>query len=116
MNNPVKITREEVRLKVLGLLDLEPALSQRDISCRLGVSLGSVNYCLKALVEKGWIKVNNFRRSDNKLAYAYILTPYGVTEKTLLTKRFLQRKVIEYESLKSEIAKLKAQIGESDIF
>ena len=69
-----------------------------------------MNYCLKALVEKGWVKVNNFRRSDNKLGYAYILTPNGVSERISQTKHFLQRKLDEYEQLKNEIVALEAEI------
>ena len=111
MNESTQYTREEIRLKILRLLDDDPNLSQRRIASRLGVSLGSVNYCLRALVEKGWIKVNNFRRSDIKMAYAYILTPRGVAERALLTKLFLRRKLTEYDQLKAEIAQLERQMS-----
>ena len=110
MNQSPPHSREEIRLKILRLLEEDSNLSQRRIARHLEVSLGSVNYCLRALVAKGWVKVNNFRRSDNKMAYAYILTPRGVVERTLLTKRFLQRKLNEYDQLKAEIAILKTQI------
>ena len=106
--------REETRLRVLRLLTEEPKLSQRDIADRLDVSLGSVNYCLKALISTGLIKVANFRRSDNKLAYSYILTPRGAAERVLATKRFLKRKMDEYEELKIEIASLQADVTADD--
>ena len=79
------------------------------------MSLGSINYCVKALAGTGLIKVNNFRRSDNKLGYAYILTPRGARERVLATKRFLQRKIEEYEQLKIEIASLEADITPLEI-
>ena len=103
-----------MRLRVVRLLNDDPALSQREIAERLDVSLGSVNYCVKALIEKGWVKVNNFRRSDNKLGYAYVLTPYGVAQKIVQSKQFLQRKINEYEQLKAEIASLEADALEVD--
>jgi EPS-associated MarR family transcriptional regulator len=75
----------------------------------LGISVGKLNYCLRALTDKGWVKANNFRRSDNKLAYAYILTPTGLEEKSRLTKAFLQRKLVEFEQLRREIEGLKSE-------
>lgn len=84
-----------------------PAASQRGLAERLGVSLGKVNYCLRALVDKGLVKANNFRRSDNKLAYAYVLTPAGLEEKRRLTQAFLQRKLSEFEVLQQEIEALR---------
>ena len=113
MNKKGKHPREEIRLRVLRLLTEEPKLSQRDIADRLDVSLGSVNYCLKALISTGLIKVDNFRRSDNKLAYSYILTPRGAVERMLATKRFLRRKMDEFEELKVEIANLQALLKRS---
>lgn len=95
--------REDVRFRILRVLELHPEYSQREIANSLGVSLGGVNYCLRALVEKGHVKVANFRRSETKLRYAYVLTPSGVAEKAVLTSRFLQRKIKEYEALKAEI-------------
>ena len=85
----------------------EPAASQRGLADRLGVSLGKLNYCLRALVDKGLVKANNFRRSDNKLAYAYVLTPAGLEEKRRLTQAFLQRKLTEFEVLQQEIEVLR---------
>ena len=101
-----------MRIRVVRLLKDDPKMTQREISQRLDVSLGSVNYCVKALIEKGWVKVNNFRRSDNKLGYAYVLTPYGLTQRILQSKHFLERKIQEYEQLKAEIASLEAEVTE----
>jgi EPS-associated MarR family transcriptional regulator len=94
---------------VLRVLNDQPGLSQREIAQELGVSLGAVNYCLRALVEKGQIKVQNFRASDNKLRYAYILTPGGIAQKAQLTGAFLKRKIAEYEALKAEIEAVKSE-------
>lgn len=101
--------QESVRFRVLRLLERNPSYSQRDIANELGISLGGVNFCLNALIEKGHIKISNFRASNNKLRYAYILTPKGLAEKTSLTSRFLQRKMREYEELKAEIASIRAE-------
>jgi EPS-associated MarR family transcriptional regulator len=102
LNNKGKI-QEEARFQILRLLHENPELSQRELGERVGVSLGAVNYCLKALIDRGLVKAGNFSRSPNKLGYAYFLTPAGITEKTLLTGRFLKMKVAEYEALKREI-------------
>ena len=102
----VKSVPDDVRFRVLRVLQEEPELSQREISVRLGVSLGAVNYCLRALTERGQVKVRNFRSSDNKLRYAYILTPGGIAEKARLTGAFLARKIAEYEALRAEIEAL----------
>ncbi len=91
-----------------------PDLTQRELAEKLGVSVGGLNYCLKALVGKGWIKVQNFSQSKNKFGYVYILTPRGIAEKATLTSRFLKRKMEEYELLKSEIEALRAEIGDDD--
>jgi EPS-associated MarR family transcriptional regulator len=100
---------ETTHYSLLKTLEKNPDLSQRDLAKRLGVSLGKVNFCLKALVEKGSLKINNFRNSDNKLAYAYLLTPRGVEEKARITARFLRNKVQEYERLKKEIEELQRE-------
>jgi EPS-associated MarR family transcriptional regulator len=81
-------------------------LTQRELGERVGVSLGAVNYCLKALIERGLVKAGNFSKSPNKLGYAYVLTPAGIAEKTVLTGRFLARKKAEYEALRAEIEAL----------
>ncbi len=94
---------------LLKTLEDNPGLSQRDLAKRLGVSLGKVNFCLNALIEKGCLKVNNFRNSDNKLAYAYLLTPKGVEQKARMTVEFLQVKVQEYERLRMEIEELRRE-------
>jgi len=94
-------------------LEADPTLSQRDLARLLGVSLGGVNYCLKALIDKGAVKVENFRASDKKLRYAYILTPQGMGEKTQLTGRLFGRKMREYEELKAEIEGLRQEINKA---
>ena len=104
-------TPEEIDLRLLRQLESEPHLNQRGLADRLGLSLGKANYCLQALVRKGLVKIRNFRRSDNKLAYAYLLTPKGVQEKARLTVAFLKRKQQEYEQLHAEIARLKAEVA-----
>lgn len=94
---------------LLKTLENNPSLSQRDLAKRLGISLGKVNFCLNALVEKGCLKVNNFRNSENKLAYAYVLTPRGIEERARMTVHFLKYKVQEYEQLRAEIEELKRE-------
>ena len=94
---------------LLKTLENNPSLSQRDLAKQLGISLGKVNFCLKALVEKGCLKVNNFRNCDNKLAYAYFLTPQGFDEKARITVHFLKCKMQEYEQLRAEIEELKRE-------
>ncbi len=84
-------------------------MSQRDLAVAMGVSLGKTNYCIKALLDKGFIKMQNFRNSKNKLAYVYLLTPLGVEQKTQMTLKFLKHKVQEYERLHTEIAELKRE-------
>ncbi len=103
---------EDVRFRTLRLLQNKPDSSQRDIARELGVSLGTINYCLKALVDVGFIKIANFRASPKKSGYAYILTPNGIAEKLVLTRRFLQRKMVEYEILAAEIESVAAEINE----
>jgi EPS-associated MarR family transcriptional regulator len=102
LNNKAKI-QEEARFKILRLLHENPELTQRELGEQVGISLGAVNYCLRALIERGLVKASNFSRSPSKLGYAYALTPAGIAEKTLLTGSFLQRKIIEYEALRAEI-------------
>jgi EPS-associated MarR family transcriptional regulator len=102
---------EEVRYKLLKLLESNSALSQREVARELGVSLGKVNYCLRALVDRGWVKATNFKNSRNKAAYMYLMTPRGLEEKARVTARFLQVKMREYESLRVEIENIRAEIG-----
>ena len=107
------MSTEESYLQVLRLLQTNPRVNQRGVADALGISLGKTNYCLKALMSKGLIKVQNFRSSDNKLAYAYLLTPAGIAEKANLTARFLKRKVSEYEALNHEIEQLRQELENS---
>ena len=103
---------DEIRLQILRELESDPGLSQRDLAKALGVSLGKTNYCLRALVEKGLVKVENFRKSDNKLAYAYQLTPRGISDKARITRKYLQTKLREYKALESEIEVLRKEVTE----
>jgi MarR family transcriptional regulator, temperature-dependent positive regulator of motility len=93
----------------MRLLDARQKLSQREVAASLGMSLGKVNYCLKALIAKGFVKAENYRNSTNKLAYFYLLTPSGIAAKADLTRRFLARKMREYDELKLEIARLQQE-------
>ena len=104
---------EERQLDALRLLETNPEMTQRELAEALGVSLGAANYCLKALVEKGWVKLENFQNNPHKLGYLYLLTPQGFAAKTTLTARFLRRKLAEYEALKVEIERLRYEVGQS---
>ena len=103
---------DETRYRILKLLEADPHASQRRIADELGISLGRVNFCLQALIQKGLVKANNFRNSSNKRAYLYLLTPRGIEEKAVVTARFLKRKLDEYETLKRELAELLREAGE----
>ena len=92
--------------KLLKLIEANPAIQQREMAKVMGISLGKANYCLKALVQKGLVKMDNFRRADNKLAYSYLLTPSGIEAKARLTVSFLKHKVAEYEAIRNEIEEL----------
>jgi EPS-associated MarR family transcriptional regulator len=98
------------RLEILKLLQTKPQMSQRDLAQAMGVSLGKANYCLKALMDKGLVKLENFRRNPDKREYAYLLTPAGLEEKTRITMSFLRRKVAEYEALQREIEQLRGDL------
>ena len=102
--------KEDTRFRVLTLLESKPDLNQREMAKALGVSLGGVNYCLRALVDKGLVKMHNFQENENKLGYAYLLTPSGMAEKLALTANFLQRKQQEYTALKAEIEALQKTV------
>ncbi len=106
------MNQKDIRLDLLRKIELNPEYTQRELSQEMGVSLGKVNYCIKKLTEKGWIKLTNFKQNSNKVGYAYLLTPRGIEEKTKLTFSFLKRKIKEYEILKDEINKLKEDIGQ----
>lgn len=103
---------EETSYRLFKLIEENPDMSQRELAKEMGISLGKTNYCLKGLIDKGWLKARNFKNSNNKIAYFYALTPKGVGEKAKLTTRFLQRKVREYEMLKGEIEKLRQEVSE----
>ena len=100
----------ERHLKALRLLEQNPEMTQRELAEALGVSVGAANYCLKALVEKGWVKLENFQTNPNKLGYLYLLTPMGISAKAQLTASFLLRKMAEYETLRAEIDQLQAEV------
>ena len=104
--------QESLDFELLALLEREPQLSQREMAGRLGISLGRTNYCLRALVDKGAIKLGNFRASRTKLSYAYRLTPTGISRRVSLTRRFLERKLAEYDRLEAQIAELRRELGE----
>lgn len=103
------MTDPEIQYRVLNQLDNDPHMTQRQLADVLGVSLGKTNYVVKALIDVGWLKLGNFRRSNNKMGYAYLLTPAGVVEKAVITKRFLLRKRQEYKLLALEIARLEVE-------
>jgi EPS-associated MarR family transcriptional regulator len=103
------VLSEEVRFKLFRLLEANPRASQRELARELGISLGKVNYCLKALVQTGLIKATNFKNSRSKVAYMYLLTPRGVQEKAAVTASFLQRKIEEHEAFKEEIEAIRRQ-------
>jgi EPS-associated MarR family transcriptional regulator len=100
---------DEYRYKLLKLVEAKPDISQREIAKALGISLGKANYCLKALIDVGFVKATNFRNSENKLAYAYLLTPSGIEQKAAITVRFLKQKIKEYQMLTEEIEELKRE-------
>jgi EPS-associated MarR family transcriptional regulator len=102
----------EMHYKLMRLLEANPQMSQRDLARELGISLGKVNYCLRALIKKGWIKVTNFTNSQNKAAYMYLLTRRGIEQKAVLTAQFLHVKVREYEMLREEIAQMRREAGQ----
>jgi len=101
------MNQKDIHLDLLRKLEVNPEYTQRELSQEMEVSLGKINYCMNKLIEKGWIKLSNFRRNPNKVGYTYILTPKGIEEKTKLTFSFLKIKMEEYEMLKKEISKLK---------
>lgn len=102
--------RETAHYRILRVIEVRPEISQRELSRTLGVSLGKTHYLLRALLDKGLVKAANFRRSDNKLAYVYKLTPAGIAAKLSLTKAFLTHKELEYEGMREEIAQLRLEL------
>ena len=101
---------DEMRYKLMRVLEANPTMSQRELARELGVSLGRINYCLRALISKGFIKARNFGKSDNKAAYRYLLTPSGLEQKAQLTVAFLKAKTREYEALRQEIEGLRREV------
>ena len=102
---------QELSIKIIRELERDPDQTQRRLSKRCGVSLGSIHYCINALVEKGYMKTKNFKNAQNKRSHAYMLTPLGLSIKKELTMAFLQRKQAEYEALQKEISDLKRDLG-----
>ncbi|MCK9515369.1 MAG: MarR family EPS-associated transcriptional regulator [Ottowia sp.] len=105
---------QEIHLKLMQLLQSDPSSSQRELARELGISLGKVNYCLRALLDKGYVKAINFKNSRKKAAYLYVLTPVGVAAKARATVRFLRRKEAEHKRLLAEIEELRAQLRHED--
>ena len=105
----------EAALKILNAIRDNPEITQRELSSMSGISLGKVNFLLKSLIERGWVKVDNFKKSNNKNAYLYYLTPRGIEEKAKTTVLFLKRKISEYERLEQEIKTLQAEISNSAV-
>ena len=108
------VLTDETRYRILRLLDADPNASQRKIAGELGISVGRVNYCLQALIQKGLVKAKNFRNSANKRAYLYLLTPRGIEEKATVTARFLRIKLAEYEALKREVEELQREAAQPE--
>ncbi len=105
--------QEDTNFRVMRTLQENPDLTQRELSKKLGISLGAMNYCLKGLMEKGLVKMNNFASSKNKFGYVYVITPRGLAEKAAITHRYLKRKMNEYEALKAEIEALRYEVEKS---
>ncbi|MBX3721904.1 MAG: MarR family EPS-associated transcriptional regulator [Turneriella sp.] len=101
---------DELQHKLFKAIAEHPQINQRDLSRTLGISLGKANYCLRALMEKGWVKVQNFKNNKNKLSYAYLLTPSGIEQKASVTLRYLKRKMEEYDQLKSAVEELQKEV------
>ena len=104
----------DIHFKLLDILEKNPELSQRLLSRELGISLGSINYCIRALIEKGQVKAQNFKNNSNKIGYVYLLTPQGISEKIKMTKDFLKKRINEYEELQSEIERLKHDMNKAN--
>lgn len=105
----VSILTDEIHYQLLKMLKQNPNLTQRELASELGISLGKTNYCLKAMIERGWVKVDNFRRNKSKMNYAYLLTPKGLEEKARVTLRFLKRKQEEHDALIRELEELRKE-------
>jgi EPS-associated MarR family transcriptional regulator len=115
MTTRLRKQQEDTNFRILRKLEENPNLTQRELAQSLGLSLGGLNYCLQALLDKGVVKMHNFQTSQRKVAYAYLLTPSGITEKAALPGRFLKRKMEEYEALKAEIDDLQLEAARTEL-
>ena len=104
---------DEIQYKLLKALQENPDVTQRELASMLGISLGKANYCLRALLGRGWVKMANFRRNPNKMGYVYLLTPQGIEEKARITLRFLRHRLHEFDALKAEIERMQLEVGNS---
>jgi EPS-associated MarR family transcriptional regulator len=104
------MTNQELEYRALKILEIKPDLTQRQLADELGISLGKTHYLIKSLIKVGWVKLDNFQKSNNKWGYAYLLTPMGIAEKAEITARFLVKKQREYNALRDEIAQLEAEV------
>lgn len=111
MSHRVEQQREDVRFRMLRLIERNPAMSQRELADALGVSLGAVNFCVRALIDKGHVKLANFQASPNKLGYVYVLTPEGIAHRAQLATRFIERKLAEYQAIRQELEQLRDELG-----
>lgn len=112
VNDRIAQQREDVHFRLLLLLESRPDATQREIAQELGVSLGAINFCVKALIDKGHIKLDNFRASKNKLGYVYVLTPEGVTHRAQLAAGFIKRKMAEFEAIQAELELLRGAFAD----
>ena len=107
--------QEDTHFKIMRILQDNPDLTQRELADQLGMSVGGLNYCLKALMDKGFVKMGNFQKSKNKFKYVYLLTPQGIAEKVALTSRFLHRKIAECDALQLEIEALQSEAASNNL-
>ena len=110
------MTNQELEYRALKILEQQPDLTQRQLAKELGISLGKTHYLVKSFIDVGWVKLDNFQKSDNKWGYAYLLTPMGVSEKAAITARFLVRKKREYSMLHDEIEQLQEEVRQQKDF
>ena len=110
MISPLAKIQDDTHFRIMRILQENPDLTQRELADKLGMSVGGLNYCLNAMIDKGLVKMQNFSNSKNKFKYVYLLTPIGMAEKVAITTRFLSRKMEEYEALKLEIELLKSEV------
>ena len=110
------MTNQELEYRALKILEQNPDLTQRQLAKELGISLGKTHYLIRSLIDIGWVKLDNFKKSDNKWGYAYLLTPIGIAEKTAITARFLVRKRLEYSALHDEIEQLQEEVRQQKGF